>query len=223
MMLAGSPDPLSRLPATLPIFPLAGALLLPFGNLPLHIFEPRYLNLVEEALASGRIFGMVQPRDAEEHPIPDMAAVYNVGCAGRIVSFAETDDGRYLITLRGLCRFRIIGELPLKAGFRRISADYAPFESDLFEPSTSGIDRNRLIESARAYLRQKNMMVDWSAAEGASDLALLTSLAMVCPFDPGEKQALLECQSVAERGKMLISLLEMAVHDPDASPAAVRH
>jgi uncharacterized protein len=211
------------LPQTLAIFPLEGALLLPHGQLPLHIFEQRYRSMIEEALGNARMLGMIQPRVRHEHPIPDDVDVFDTGCAGRIISFAETEDGRFVITLRGVCRFRIAEELPLYRGFRRVVPDFAPFHDDLQPASEEGVDRPRLLAAARAFLSMKSIACDWQAAEAASSQALVTSLAMSCPFEPGEKQALLECMSLSDRCGLLISLFEMAMLASDEPPAATKH
>ena len=211
------------LPATLPIFPLDGALLLPHGHLPLHIFEPRYRAMIDAALGERRLIGMIQPREDYPHPMPDDARIFDVGCAGRIVSFAEADDGRFLVTLRGVCRFRIHQEMPIDNGFRRVRPDFLPFLGD-FEPAEeAAVDRGRLLEAARLYLQVKSITCEWSAVEAASLPALITSLAMICPFEAGEKQALLECPTLSERGQLLVSLLDMAVLEADAPAAGTRH
>lgn len=216
-------DRLAQLPAELPIFPLPGVLLLPHGHLPLHIFEPRYLNMVEHVLGGSRMVGMIQPSESVPHPVPDAAEIYRTGCAGRIISFAETDEGSYLITLRGVCRFRTVEELPQVAGYRRVSPDFAPFHRDLEEPGDNRIDRGRLIDAARVYLHFRDATTDWSAVASASDQMLVNSLAMTCPFEPREKQALLECTDFAEQSDMLIALLEMAVHEAESSANRARH
>jgi uncharacterized protein len=219
-----SPEELfSLLPPTLAIFPLEGALLLPHGQLPLHIFEPRYRNMIEAALGNGRMLGMIQPRTTQPHPVPDEVEVFETGCAGRIVSFAEAEDGRFMVTLRGVCRFRIAEELPLREGFRRVVPDFERFRSDLEAASEEGVDRPRLLTSARAFLVMKNIACDWQAAESASAQALVTSLAMSCPFEPGEKQALLEAEDLSQRAHLLISLFEMAMLASEAPPAGTRH
>ncbi|MFO1127449.1 MAG: LON peptidase substrate-binding domain-containing protein [Rhodospirillales bacterium] len=222
-MSPGAASP-PELPATLPIFPLDGVLLLPHGHLPLHIFEPRYRAMIEAALGERRLIGMIQPRRDYPHPIPDDARIFDVGCAGRIVSFAETDDGRFLVTLRGVCRFRVDEELPLEAnGFRRVRPDFVPYLGDFDADDEATVERGRLLEAARHYLQVKNISCDWQAVEAASLPALITSLAMICPFEPGEKQALLECSSLGERGQLLVSLLDMAVLEADAPAAGTRH
>ena len=212
------------LPDTLPIFPLPGAILLPHGHLPLNIFEPRYLNMIDWALGHGRMIGMVQPREPQSGLVADDAPVFGVGGAGRIVSFSETEDSRYLITLAGVSRFRIASELPTTDGFRNVATDFGPFAADLIETSATQADRPRLLKAMRQYLKARDLGADWSAIEQASDDALVTSLAMTCPFEPGEKQALLECDSPAARAEMLISLLEIEARAADsAAGSVVRH
>jgi uncharacterized protein len=216
-------DLILLLPQTLPVFPLEGALLLPHGQMPLHIFEQRYRNMIEEALGNGRMLGMIQPRVMQPQPLPDHVEIFETGCAGRIVSFAETDDGRFLITLKGVCRFHVRQELPLFRGFRRVVPDYLMFRGDLEPASEEGIDRPRLLTTARAFLLLKNIACDWQAAEAASSQALVTSLAMSCPFEPEEKQALLESDDLAKRCQLLISLFEMAMLTADAPVVGTRH
>ncbi len=199
----------AELPRVIPIFPLTGAVLLPGGMLPLNIFEPRYLSMIQAALASGnRTIGMIQPNgdDAGDSP-----SVYDTGCAGRIVSFAETDDGRFLITLSGMCRFGIVEELPLKDGYSRVVAEYRRFRSDMSSEATADIDRARLLEVLKAYLEHHGIEANWKAIEGADDGRLVASLAMMCPFRASEKQALLEAPDLAERVRVIVMLLEMAL------------
>src|SRR4051812_49374614 len=139
----------AQLPTEFPIFPLPGAVLLPGGKLPLNIFEPRYLSMVEDALGEGRMLAMVQP-DPARGPTPTGPAVYRVGCLGRISSFSETDDGRFLITLTGVTRYQIVVELEMRRGYRRVRADLSAFAADL-EPETDGIERRALLDALRAY------------------------------------------------------------------------
>ena len=200
------------LPGTLPLFPLTGVLLLPHGHLPLNIFEPRYLNMTIDALGQGRMIGMVQPRQPQPDPVADSAELYPTGCAGRIISFAETEDGHYLITLLGVSRFRIVAELEPAGGYRRAGAGYGPFARDL-GIDAGATDRPRLLEAVKAFFRVKGLDTDWRALEDAPDDALVTSLSMLCPFEPREKQALLECAGLAERGKLLTELMEMALRE----------
>ena len=200
------------LPGTLPLFPLTGVLLLPRGHLPLNIFELRYLNMTIDALGQGRMIGIVQPRQPQPDPVADTAELYPTGCAGRIISFAETDDGRYLVTLLGVSRFRIVAELEPEGGYRRAGTGYDSFAGDLGVDGGS-TDRPRLIETVKAFFRVKGLDADWRALEDAPDEAVVTSLSMLCPFEPREKQALLECAGLAERGKLLTDLMEMALHE----------
>ena len=197
----------SDLPQVIPVFPLTGALLLPRGALPLNIFEPRYLNMVDDAMAGERIIGMVQPRPGGERARPWLQAV---GCAGRITSYAETSDGRYLITLTGIARFRLGDELPVPTPYRQVKAAFAPFEHDLQPaPEDWTFDRDRLLAALKAYLNRRSMDVDWSTAREAPGEALVNSLAMALPFEPPEKQALLQAHDLDDRVKALTALLEI--------------
>lgn len=223
MSLDDDAAPDRRLPAILPIFPLDGVILLPRGHLPLQVFEPRYLNMIDEALGKGRVIGMIQPRLPQTHPIPDDAELFAVGCAGRIVSFAEGEDNRLLITLRGLCRFRIGEELALLKGFRRVRPDFAPYLADFGDGEPAGVDRARLLAAARGYLALKDISCDWNAVDNATDEALVLSFAMMCPFETREKQALLECATAEQRASLLISLFEMAVHEIDGPAPEAWH
>jgi Lon protease-like protein len=196
------------LPATLPVFPLAGVLLLPRGKLPLNIFEPRYLNMTRDALGAGRLIGMIQPR----HPadLADAPELYDVGCAGRISEFAETDDGRFLITLTGVCRFAIAGEIASTRGYRRVQADWDRFRADFDAADCAMLDRDRLTDRLRRYFDAHGITADWATIKETPDERLVTTLAMVCPFAPSEKQAMLETASLADRADMLLALLDMA-------------
>lgn len=208
--MAGGPfDPnFDALPRTIPIFPLTGALLLPGGRLPLNIFEPRYLAMVSDALRSERIIGMIQPIEPET--ASRVPQVEEVGCAGRIVSFSETADGRYLITLRGLIRFNAGDELETIGGYRRVVPDWDPFAVDMLEPTGVEYDRPRLEKAARRYFIQQNMQVDADAIDKLDDISLVTALSMLCPFATLEKQALLEAPDHGERAELLTGLIEMA-------------
>lgn len=200
-----------ELPDALPIFPLSGVLLLPRGELPLNIFEPRYLNMTADALAAEtRLIGMIQPTetagDTENPP------VYRTGCAGRIVSFQETEDGRYLITLKGLCRFDVAEELPLNRGYRPVTADWSRHVGDFADSGTVRIERDKLLDLLKVYFEAQGISADWNAIETTSDERLVTCLSMICPFEASEKQALLEAPDLIERSKVLTALVEMAVH-----------
>ena len=200
-----------ELPEALPIFPLSGVVLLPRGRLPLNVFEPRYLNMTDDALAGSRTIGIVQPLETSGDPVGDTVDVYDTGCAGRVTSFSETPDGRYLITLTGLSRFRIASELDLVRGYRRVAAEYGPFASDLEEDPGRIGDRPGLMDAVRAYFKVTGIEADFEALEAASNESLVTALAMICPLEPRDKQALLEAKGVEDRSALLTSLLEFAV------------
>lgn len=220
-MSRGAFDPaFEDLPQVIPVFPLTGVLLLPGGKLPLNIFEPRYLAMVRDALGDEqRLIGMVQPRlpdpddnrgptgDAEE----DQPALYRTGCAGRIATFSESEDGRYLMTLTGVCRFGIAEEMTLRAGYRRVLADYSRFRHDLAEETGARVDRSRLLGVVKRYFEQQGIQAKWEAVEATPTDRLVTSLAMSCPLGPNERQALLEAPGLTERADMVIMLLEMAL------------
>ncbi|MBI1208113.1 MAG: peptidase S16 [Azospirillum sp.] len=222
MATPGSVPTLDRLPAALPIFPLAGVLLLPRGRLPLNIFEPRYLAMVEDALAGERLVGMIQPT-AAERPDRDQP-LYRIGCAGRITAFNETDDGRFLITLTGICRFAVAGELGMVKGYRRVEPDWQRFTGDL-QPAApgTGFDRSRLIEGVQAYFKVQGLAASWDAVAALPDAPLVTTLAMICPFPANERQALLEASDLAELCRLLIGLIEMALLQNPGCPAPARH
>jgi Lon protease-like protein len=203
------PTGLDTLPAEIAVFPLEGALLLPGGRLPLNIFEPRYLAMVEASLGNTRSFGMIQP-DPMAPGGPTGPGLYRTGCLGRLSSFAETEDGRFLITLTGTIRFRIAEELALRNGYRRVRPDYTPFAADLARPpAPASFDRGTLLEALRVYFRAKSIEANWEAIERLDDHALVTTLGMVCPFDPAEKQALLEAPDTTARATMLVAMLRM--------------
>ncbi len=216
-------------PERLAVFPLTGALLLPGGRLPLNIFEPRYLNMIEDALGSpGRMIGMVQPLAVDVGLTPDGAALYDTGCAGRITSFSETGDGRFLVTLTGVTRFRVAEELAMHRGYRQVRPDFTPYATDCEADEGALAERDRLLTLLRRFFDVKGIDAEWPAIEEADDGFLVTSLAMVCPFEAREKQALLECSGLEARGQLLMTLMEMAVlagpegeHESD-TPAA-RH
>jgi Lon protease-like protein len=208
-----------QLPPVLPIFPLTGVLLLPRGLLPLNIFEPRYLAMTRDAMTGERLIGMVQPADPEA---PEPPPVFSTGCAGKITSFAETPDHRFLITLTGVIRFAIRDELPLLRGYRRVIPDWTPFRDDLGPPGEKVLDRPRLERALRLYFRQHGLDADWDAVRQTPDDRLVTSLAMICPFTPSEKQALLEAKTLAERAAALLALIEIAALEGD-HPSAAPH
>lgn len=222
-------DPIERiaLPEVLPIFPLTGILLLPRGRLPLNIFEPRYLAMTRDSLGGDRLIGMIQPNEPQQDNRGGGALnppVYPVGCAGRIMQFSETDDGRYLITLTGVSRFRIVEELPLMSGYRRVIPDWTPFVQDREPPAEPAFDRGRLIRGLQSFFEQRQLSADWTAIDKAPSEHLVTSLAMACPFAPNEKQALLEAADLDERATLLTGLVEMAAIKPTGTEeSGTRH
>lgn len=208
-MSAFDPD-FDDLPAHLPLFPLTGVLLLPRGELPLNIFEPRYLNMTVDALAGSRMIGMIQPTEHENsQPNPP---VYRTGCAGRIVAFQETEDGRFLLTLKGICRFDVSEELSSTRGYRPVVADWSRYRNDLVQDGEATIDRHRLLRSLKSYFKLHGISADWNAIESSADERLVTCLSMICPFEASEKQALLEAPTLSARGEVLTTLVEMSVH-----------
>jgi len=209
---------LQDLPAEFAIFPLTGALLLPGGKLPLNIFESCYLAMALDALAGGRMFGMVQP-DLNTAGVEKGLGLYRVGCLGRISSFSETEDGRLLITLSGLIRFTIDSELDMRRGYRRIRADYSRYEADLDPmPEPIELERDKLIDALRGYFARRDVEPNWEAIRRMPDDVLVVTLAMACPFEPVEKQALLQAPSGAERAATLLALLQMGAAGPDMPP-----
>lgn len=189
------------LPAELPIFPLGGVLLLPRGQLPLNIFEPRYLAMVDDAISSHRLIGMVQTKED--------GSIYKIGCAGRVTSYNETADGRIEIVLTGVCRFRIDEELGQKSGYRRARTDWSAYKSDMQKMGCLDMDRGKLKKLLKNYFEQQGLTCSWDAVDNASDDKLMTSLAMICPFEAKEKQALLEAPCCKERAQLFMTLLEM--------------
>lgn len=204
-----------QLPDSLAIFPLRGALLLPGGQLPLRIFEPRYLAMIEDALKTHRLIGMVQPRSAHE----DMgsAETYEVGCAGRISAFSETDEGHVMITLSGLIRFSIKDELASTRGYRVVTPNYGPFRDDMRaqDDAVFALDQEqpKLLSVVKTYFDTQGFQADWDALKKTPLDQLITSLSMICPFEPAEKQALLEAKTLQERLNTLTQVMQFAAHD----------
>lgn len=204
----------SDLPAVIPVFPLAGALLLPRGQLPLNVFEPRYLAMVDAVLGGERVIGVVQPRfDLDEVRLEDRPPLCTIGCAGRVTAFQETDDGRYIINLTGISRFRILSEVENETPFRMCAITAEPFAEDFNPEAAEGgpIDRSTLIETFRAYLDANEMETDWPSVERASNEVLVNALSMMSPYGPAEKQALLEAPDLKARSETLIAITEVAL------------
>ena len=209
------------LPQVIPVFPLDGALLLPGSDLPLQIFEPRYLNMVDDVMAGDRMIGMIQTTGGERAR-PNLAGV---GCAGRITSFNETSDGTYLITLTGVCRFGVGDELPVRTPYRQVRAAFEPYAEDLtdLDDEVGAFDRKRFAKALKTYLNRRELDIDWETAETAPLETLVTSLAMGLPFEPVEKQALLEAPSLAARCEALTALLEIdSVEDGGDEPHSLQ-
>jgi uncharacterized protein len=207
------------LPTRLPVFPLPGALLLPRTRLPLNIFEPRYLAMVHDAMAGARIIGMIQPDPVGSDVSPgacEIPALQAVGCAGRITSYTETDDGRLLIVLSGVARFRVVAENRSPGPYREVEADFAPFAGDLIAGlGEADVDRRVLLETLRGYLEARRLVADWTEVEAASTEALVNSLSALSPYPPGDKQALLEAADLKARAEMLIAITEVALARAD--------
>jgi Lon protease-like protein len=194
----------------IPVFPLPGALLLPRGQMPLNIFEPRYLAMVDAALRSGqRLIGMIQPDTA--HPGPDERPhLFKVGCVGRITQFAETGDGRYLIQLTGVSRFAVEQELSVPTPYRQCRVTYAPFADDFVaRKGEQAVDRAAVLEALSAFLKANKLKADWEGIENAPNEALVNALAMMSPYGPAEKQALLEAPDLKTRAEILVAVTEI--------------
>ncbi|AYG60890.1 LON peptidase substrate-binding domain-containing protein [Rhizobium jaguaris] len=197
----------SDLPESVVVFPLSGALLLPTGQLPLNIFEPRYLSMFDAAIAGNRLVGIVQPALSESQ---EAAHLSRVGCLGRITSFAETGDGRYITSLTGICRFRLMDEIITHHPYRTFRI--TPFISDLkSRDEEDSVDRSSLLSAFRAYLDANKLEADWESVERASNMTLVNSLAMMAPFDPAEKQALLEAPDLKTRAETFIAIIEIVL------------
>ncbi|MAQ81663.1 MAG: ATP-dependent protease [Maritimibacter sp.] len=198
------------LPDTIPVFPLPGALLLPRAKLPLHIFEPRYLAMLDDCMKTPhRLIGMVQPY---ETPGGTQSRLHQIGCAGRLTAFSETEDGRYLITLTGVCRFRVRDEIEGFTPYRRCEIGWDDFSRDLGPAEHDpGFDRSDFLGLLSRYFQEENLKTDWEAMREADDELLINSLSMLCPFEPEDRQALLEAPSLSTRRETLVTLIEFAL------------
>lgn len=208
-------------PKTLPFFAVSGAILLPNTRQPLNIFQETYTQLIDDALGQERLVGIIQPSEESTELLPH-PPLYKVGTVGKIVSFSETDDGRYLVTLEGICRFSLIKEVTHDRAYRRAEIDITPYLTDLQPNDNKTYDRTRLINVLRSYFRAQGVSADWSIVQNTSNEELVSSLAMICPLEPNEKQALLEAASFAARVELLITLLEMASMTQESGETA-RH
>lgn len=200
----------SDLPDTIPVFPLPGALLLPRARLPLHIFEPRYLAMIEDCMKTPtRLIGMIQPRSSQASGDPKL---HTIGCAGRLTAFSETEDGRYMITLSGLSRFRVLEEIDGFTPYRRCKVSWTGFDRDMGATERDpGLDRDGFFASLRSFFEAEDLRTDWESLEEADDELLINSLSMLCPFEPEDKQALLEAPSLETRRETLVTLIQFAL------------
>jgi Lon protease-like protein len=196
------------LPDAIPVFPLPGALLLPRAEMPLNIFEPRYLAMVDQAMCSDRVIGMIQPGNGR-HATDDGASLCHVGCAGRITSLAETGDDRYLITLSGIARFALVDEIEGDWSFRMCRISTADYAGDFDPVDEKSVDRRIVMKTFRDYLSANDLQADWESVERASNENLVNTLAMMAPFGPMEKQALLEAPDLRARAETLVAITEL--------------
>lgn len=194
------------LPDTIPVFPLPGALLLPRSHLPLHLFEPRYLQMLDDVLKTeSRLIGMIQPYGKDQR-------LHSIGCAGRVTAFSETDDGRYMITMAGRSRFRIANEVDGFTPYRRCKVSWQGFERDLGPTEVDDtFDRHKFMRTLERYFTEENLATDWDSLQEADDELLINSLSMLCPFAPEDKQALLEAPSLTTRRETLMTLIEFSL------------
>ena len=212
-------DP-ADMPGVLPIFPLSGALLLPRGQLPLNVFEPRYLAMVDDALRTHRMFGMIQP---EPEGGDDKPPLFKVGCAGRITQLAETGDGRYIITLTGISRFAMIEEVAAVTPYRQGRVDFQAFAGD-FKPrdGEEQVDRDGVLKALRDFAEENRLQIDWDSINSAPNEALVNALSMMSPFGPREKQALLEASDLKGRAEVLVAITEIELARGRNAPSSLQ-
>ena len=205
------------LPGLLPVFPLPSVLLLPGGRLPLNIFEPRYISMILDSLSEQRLIGIVQTRTAIEELVADKAEVFNTGCLGRIVSFTESSDGRLLITLDGLCRFNLLEELEIRNGYRQFGVSFDKYKADMEDPE-GFIERQEFGKLVKEYFDSENLNIDIGALDKIGDKKLLANLAMLCPFETPEKQALMEAENFNQMLEIMGALMKMSIYADISSP-----
>lgn len=210
------------LPEVVPVFPLSAALLLPSGRMPLNVFEPRYIEMIDDVIAGSRLIGMIQPRlDGGIRPDGE-PELCEVGCLGRLTSFAETGDGRYLVALQGVCRFRVVEEIASRAPFRKCRIMVFAGDLDL-EKEAADVDREALLKAFRAYLAANDLEADWNSISRAENATLVNALSMMAPYGASEKQALLEAPDLRTRAETLIAITEMAMaREGDGSGASLQ-
>jgi Lon protease-like protein len=216
---------LADLPPSLPVFPLAGCILLPRSSLPLNVFEPRYLSMVDDVIAGNRIVGIVQPLGAnEESPASKGHPLRQTGCAGRLSAFSETEDGRLMITLTGICRFDIVGEAQTAKPYRICDADYTAYAKDLVRGhGQNAVDWPRFLQVLKAYLEARHLSADWDSIQRSPAELLINTLSMISPYGPEEKQALLEARDLKARSEVLMALAEMEIAAPENSSGSSLH
>ena len=209
------------LPEVIPVFPLPGALLLPRGQIPLNIFEPRYLAMIDDSLRDGhRLIGMIQPEASHAGPA-DNPRLFKFGCVGRITRLAESGDGRYLLELTGVARFRIEQELPVKTDYRQCRVTYAPFVDDFIaRKGEDDVDREAVLKALRAFMKANDLKADWEGIDQAPNEALVNALSMMSPYGPPEKQALLEAPDLKTRAELLVAIteIELAKKNTEGEP-----
>jgi len=208
-------------PEVIPLFPLSGALLLPRGQMPLNVFEPRYLAMIDDVLKGERVIGMIQP-EPETGRQPEIPPLLKVGCLGRITQLAETGDGRYIITLTGISRFRLLSELSVTTAYRQGQVDYGEFAADFVaRTGEEEVDRKGLLKALRDFAKANELKIDWKGVNEAPNEALVNALSMMCPFGPREKQALLEARSLKDRAEVLVAITEIELarggNDPETT------
>jgi uncharacterized protein len=210
-----------EMPGVLAVFPLEGALLLPRGELPLNVFEPRYMAMVDDALRAHRLIGMIQPDpQAEGRSRPPLC---DIGCVGRITQIAETGNGRYVLTLSGVARFRVVDELPAATPYRQCRVDFSGFAGDFVPRAGEGeVDRAGVLRTLREFAQANDLQVDWKSVEAAPNEALVNALSMMSPFGPREKQALLEAKTLKDRADVLVAITEMELARGDGAPTSLQ-
>ena len=215
---------IKSLPAVVPLFPLRGAVLLPRATLPLHVFETKYKSLVEDVIDSHSFVGLVQPIESEIEAPPTKTAFFKSGSLGRIVSTGELEEDRMLVVVSGVCRFEIIQELKdAKKDYRQAIVNYDRYSFDLVEESDIGIDRGSLLSALKKYFHGQDIIPDWDEIDKVSNEKLITALAMVCPFEANERQALLEAPTLKDQSQTITTLLEMASISSTASDSVLHH
>ena len=215
----------SDLPETVPVFPLRGCILLPRSSLPLNVFEPRYLSMIDDVIAGDRIVGIVQPLNTkEESPSAKGHPLRQTGCAGRLSAFSETDDGRMLVTLTGICRFDIVGEMPTAKPYRRCDVNFVPYQKDLVRGyGQNAVDWPKFLHVLKTYLDARNLTADWDSIQRSPTELLINTLSMISPYGPEEKQALLEAADLKTRAEVLMALAEMEIASQGSGPGSSLH